>query len=122
MTENDFKPNESAVFAEWRGTVKTALDFIKRSLNRLEAEDKEQWETIEQIRGMLEKHRDRCDQLSKEKAPLTEFSELKTEVANQGKTQIKQGMTMVFYGLIGGALFSLLLALFNHFVQTAGSS
>jgi len=120
-------------FAEWRGTVKTALDFIKSSLKRLEAEDQEQWETIEQVRGMLEKARDRCDQLSQgratkadvdalrgeldKKASAKDFDELKTEVNAQSKVQIKQGVTLLFYGTIGGALFTILLNMATHFFK-----
>lgn len=131
-------------FAEWRGTVKTALDFIKSSLKRLEAEDQEQWETIEQVRGMLEKARDRCDQLSQgramkadvdalrceldkkasvkdfdefKKVSVKDFDELKTEVNAQGKIQIKQGVTLLFYGTIGGALFTILLNMATHFLK-----
>jgi hypothetical protein len=134
MTDSSKFNEMLASFAEWRGTVTSALDFIKSSLSRLEQEDQEQWETIENIRGSMEKHRDRCDQVSRDKAAksdldtiredvgkkasATDVADLKKEVGNQGKSQIKQGVTMTFYGLIGGALFTLLMALFNYILSS----
>lgn len=117
-----------AAFAEWRGTINAALDYIKEQVNRLRDEDLEQWEIIEQIRGTLEKNRDRCDQMAGGKTNSVDFDELKKDVAGnfrdlkkevstQGKTQVRQGVTMVFYGLIGGALFSFLTAMFNKLIQ-----
>jgi len=130
MSDSEFK---TASFAEWRGIVKTAIDFIKGELERLRAEDLEQWEIVEQIRSTLEKHRDRCadvsfkkverieiDQLKTEiktKAPVATVEALQSEVRRQDKAQIKQGVTLVFYGLIGGALFSILMALFNFIIK-----
>jgi hypothetical protein len=82
---------------------------------------------------MLEKARDRCDQLSQgraikadvdalrgeldKKANIKDFDELKTEVNAQGKIQIKQGVTLLFYGTIGGALFTILLNMATHFFK-----
>ncbi len=145
MSDLDFDGEPSASFAEWRGAVKTAFNFIGRDLKRLNGVNTEQWATIEQIRGMLEKHRDRCDQISREKAAASEVERLRTElglkasdgdlktlekevnekasdedlgtlekeVISQGKSQVKHGVTNMFYGLIGGGLFSLLLALMS---------
>ena len=122
-----------ASFTEWRGIVKTAIDFIKDALDRLRNEDLEQWETIEQIRQMLEKHRDRCDTFSSNKANCVDLDQLKIELKTkasaatvqrieadikaQDKIQTKQGVTLVFYGLIGGALFSGLMALFSFIIR-----
>ena len=119
----------------------------KEDLDRVHHQDQEQWETIEKIRTQLSICRDRCEKLSQSKCSLDDLvraqkevetaktvaeaakadlekkadaaaiTTLTEKVGNQKVIQAKQGVVVAFYGLIGGALFSLLLALFGHLIK-----
>lgn len=170
---NDEIKNEYtlAMYAEWRGAVKTALDYIKGDLVQLHAVDESLWAIVEKVRAELGAFRDRCDVLScakvskadadalrKEfdlllarldkladkvdecvKEQFEKYDKLDTKVDKndkdqcgaleakvtplaaalhlQDKAQVKQQVTMAFFGMIGGALFWFLGVLINYFLN-----
>jgi predicted RNase H-like nuclease (RuvC/YqgF family) len=134
---NDFdKEQVSTIFAEWRGAVKTALDFVNKDISRLEDVVKEQWDSISKLRAVMDKCRDRCELICKEKVLLKDFEKISNDIENI-KTQLglksssadfeklkdkvgthdinqsKQSVTLMFYGVIGGALFTGVIFLLN---------
>lgn len=134
---NDFdKEQTSTVSAEWRGAVKAALEFIKNDIKRLEDAVKDQWDSISKLRAIVDKCRDRCELICKEKVILKDFEKIATEIENL-KTQLgmksssedlkelekkvgthdvhqaKQSVTLMFYGAIGGGLFTIAIFLLN---------
>jgi predicted nuclease with TOPRIM domain len=139
--------DQVASFAEWRGTVKAALDYIHHQLDQLREEDTEQWTTLEAVRSQMVKCRDRCDRVSMNKctkedliqaragceeareavetvratvATKAEKADLKTvydKVEGQGQVQVKHAVTMAFFGVIGGGLFTAVIWLLGLLVK-----
>lgn len=133
MPDFDFNGDTKASFAEWRGAVKSGFNFVRQDLQRLEAERQGLWSAIGQIRAAMEKARDRCDRINREKALASDVEQLRmalkrkasasdvkglgAEVVSQGKIQSKQGVTVMFYGVLGGVLFSVVMALFTRLLS-----
>lgn len=109
-------------FAEWRGTVKEAIKHLAAAIERFEKATEALWAAIDELRNHNRECRERCDKVSCQKAEKADLKDIKNEikqdmkeiqndVSDQGKSQIRQQVTLMFYGVIGGALFSLLLML-----------
>lgn len=131
MTENnrltELVLKEVTRFSEWRGAVKEALKHLADSLARCEKEADALWDAVKGVQHDQKICRERCSNVSCTKADKADLKEceddvenLKTQQSNQEKLQIKQQATLAFYGVIGGGLFTLALALFNHFLRSKG--
>lgn len=104
--------------AEWRGTVKETLKHFAANVEQLRKIDAEQWEAIAEMRRENRECRERCDKVAFLKADKTalkdlagEIDDINDNVGAQEKLQIKQQVTLAFYGIIGGGLFSFLIFL-----------
>lgn len=109
---------EFSRFAEWRGTVKETLKHFAQAIDQLRKTADDQWEAIAEMRRENRECRERCDKVACLKADKTALKDLAGEVDGindnvgaQEKLQIKQQVTLAFYGIIGGGLFSLLIFL-----------
>ncbi|MBI9086800.1 MAG: hypothetical protein JEZ11_24600 [Desulfobacterales bacterium] len=112
--------SEVSRFAEWRGTVKETLKHLAEAVDRFQREIYDLWDNLSTLRASLNECRERCNTVCIQKSEKTDvnefkkemkadFKELGKEVQKQGKLQIHQQATLAFYGIIGGALFSVLM-------------
>jgi len=103
-------------FSEWRGAVKETLKHLASAIEQKEKHFDSVWEAIDTLREKQGACRERCDKVSHHKAEKTDLIDFKTDIKEVGskvskaeKAQIRLKVTMAFYGVIGGGLFTLLL-------------
>jgi len=105
-------------FSEWRGTVKEALKHLADGMDRREKREDDIFTVIKGVQDDQKACRNRCDKVACLKADKEDLKNcedkmgtLEKDQNDQEKLQVKQQVTLAFYGLIGGALFTLLMAI-----------
>lgn len=113
-------------FSEWRGTVKEALKHLADDMDRREKREDDIFAVIKDVQDDQKACRNRCDKVACHKAEKEDLKGCEDKVKglekgqiDQGKLQVKQQVTLAFYGLIGGAFFSLLMTVGNALLGKA---
>ncbi len=115
LAEMMFK--EVSRFSEWRGAVKETLKHLADAMDRREKQEDNIFTLIKDVQNDQKTCRERCDSVACTKAGKDDVDNLKKSQSDQEKLQIKQQVTLGFYGLIGGAVFTMLMAIFNFILK-----
>lgn len=108
---------EVSRFSEWRGAVKETLKHLADAMDRREKQEDNIFTLIKDVQNDQKTCRERCDSVACTKAGKDDVDNLKKSQSDQEKLQIKQQVTLGFYGVIGGAVFTMLMAIFNFILK-----